>query len=187
MHRRTLNTVKYLRWSFLQEYLLLLPKAPSQTIDRILYRPPVYPTSELQLGVIIFHFWRVHFRIRQSRGCNWVFNTILSAVYSAESIRFEYAVTIPYLLSQASWCKLYAKSWSRNCPKVIIKWDTFPLFPLFPVVILNTTSETSCGVLASTPKELAKEGWPRGVSNPISGCELGKTPLSKYTAPKDVM
>ena len=54
-------------------------------------------------------------------------------------------------------------------------------------MILNTASETSCGVLASNPKGLGKEGCPRGVSNPISGCELGKTPLSKYTAPKDVI
>ena len=44
-----------------------------------------------------------------------------------------------------------------------------------------------CDVLASKSKGLGKEGWPRGVPNPIAGCQLGKTSLSKCTALKNAI
>lgn len=54
-------------------------------------------------------------------------------------------------------------------------------------MVLNTQSEMPCDVLASKSKGLGKEGWPRGVPNPIAGCQLGKTSLSKCTALKNAI
>ena len=95
----------------------------------------------------------------------------------------NYAIPIITSILMQTICKIVIQKLS----KVIIKWGTLSLLPLFPKVTLNTSSDTSCGVLVSDPKGLGKEECPRGVSNPISGCELGKILLSKYTAPKDVI
>ena len=91
---------------------------------------------------------------------------------------------IHYLLLQPATlpdsCKIYTKSWSRNCPNVMYICDILRLFPWSIGLIFNITSETSWaeGTLlkGKIPFEFSREGWPSGISIPSGE--------SKYLASK---